>query len=295
MMFSNNSGGGGSGKAGIGISTAVVNTSGHLIVTLTNGTVVDAGYVEGANWRTSDGIPANTLGNDGDLCLDTSGTGNVYAKSAGEWALKTNLKGASGSGTGDMLAATYVTGTKTNASKVDHSLLADEATKLSTARTISLSGEATGSASFDGTANASIALTLANSGTTAGSYKAANITVDAKGRVTAASQGAVGFTLTVVPSFGLASAAFVAPFPMSLTQIGIISKSAAGADLAPSASTTMAVYKNGSSALAQAFTTAATTNASISLTLAAGDVVYLLQSAANGTAQVSMTFIGVRV
>ena len=57
------------------------------------------------------------------------------------------------------------------------------ATKLATARTISTTGDATGSASFDGTANAAIALTLANSGVTAGTY--GKVTVDAKGRVTA--------------------------------------------------------------------------------------------------------------
>ena len=57
------------------------------------------------------------------------------------------------------------------------------ASKLATARTISTTGDATGSASFDGTANAAIALTLANSGVTAGTY--GKVTVDAKGRVTA--------------------------------------------------------------------------------------------------------------
>ena len=46
---------------------------------------------------------------------------------------------------------------------------AGTATKLQTARTISVTGHATGSANFDGSANASIALTLANSGVTAGS------------------------------------------------------------------------------------------------------------------------------
>lgn len=62
---------------------------------------------------------------------------------------------------------------------------AGTATKLKTARTISLSGDATGSASFDGSANKSISVTLASSGVTAGTYN--NVTVDAKGRVTAGS------------------------------------------------------------------------------------------------------------
>ena len=78
---------------------------------------------------------------------------------------------------------------------------ATSASKLATARTISLSGDATGSTTFDGSADKSIAVTLANSGVTAGSYGLSSnatpaygatfnvpyITVDAKGRVTAAS------------------------------------------------------------------------------------------------------------
>ncbi|WP_274853277.1 phage tail protein [Bacillus methanolicus] len=56
------------------------------------------------------------------------------------------------------------------------------ASKLQTARTISLSGDVTGSASFDGSANATISATLANSGVTPGTYP--KVTVDAKGRVT---------------------------------------------------------------------------------------------------------------
>lgn len=63
---------------------------------------------------------------------------------------------------------------------------ADAAAKLSTARTIALKGDATGSASFDGSANKDITVTLANSGVAAGSYSA--VTVDAKGRVTAGAQ-----------------------------------------------------------------------------------------------------------
>lgn len=63
---------------------------------------------------------------------------------------------------------------------------AGKATKLATERKISISGDATGSTDFDGNADKTIALTLANSGVAAGTYSA--VAVDAKGRVTAGSQ-----------------------------------------------------------------------------------------------------------
>lgn len=53
---------------------------------------------------------------------------------------------------------------------------------LATARTISITGAATGSATFDGSADKSINITLANSGATAGTYT--KVTVNAKGLVT---------------------------------------------------------------------------------------------------------------
>ena len=76
---------------------------------------------------------------------------------------------------------------------------AGTATKLATARTISLTGDATGSTTFDGSANKSIDVTLADSGVKAGSYgptaattlafggsvNVPQITVDDKGRSTA--------------------------------------------------------------------------------------------------------------
>ncbi len=61
---------------------------------------------------------------------------------------------------------------------------------LATARTIATSGDVVGTAtSFNGSANITIPMTLANSGVTAGTYS--KMTVDAKGRVTA------GFTQTM--------------------------------------------------------------------------------------------------
>lgn len=65
---------------------------------------------------------------------------------------------------------------------------AASATILQTARTFTWSGDATGSLSFNGSANVSAALTLVNNGVTAGTYgdniNAPRFTVDAKGRVT---------------------------------------------------------------------------------------------------------------
>lgn len=59
---------------------------------------------------------------------------------------------------------------------------AKTATKLQTARTIALSDDITGSATFDGSANTTISATIKNSGVTVGTYS--KVTVNAKGLVT---------------------------------------------------------------------------------------------------------------
>ena len=85
----------------------------------------------------------------------------------------------------------------TNANK------ANKADQLVTARTISLSGDATGSISFDGSSNKTLSVTLANSGVTAGTYSV--VTVDAKGRATSGGQIIeVGGESQTTPSASLA-------------------------------------------------------------------------------------------
>jgi hypothetical protein len=97
-----------------------------------------------------------------------------------------------------------VAGAKTFSATISGSIDGNSgtATKLAAARTFSITGDGTGSASFDGSANAAIALTLTNSGATAGTYGSATqvgqVTVDAKGRVTAASNVAITFPVTSV-------------------------------------------------------------------------------------------------
>ena len=143
---------------------------------------------------------------------------------------------------------------------------------------------------------------LKASGVTASTYAGhLSVTVNAKGLVTSMRTLTIaeqnipcGFSLEVVPSFGLASGKVVLPFAMKITQVDICSTTAAGADLTPSISTNMLVYQNGSSILTQAFSAANTTNAAVTLDLAAGDKIYISQSAINGTAQVTMSFKGVR-
>lgn len=72
------------------------------------------------------------------------------------------------------------------------------ATKLKTGQDINITGDVSGSASFDGSTAASITATLSNSGVTAGTYP--KVTVDAKGRVT---KGA-SLTASDIPNLTLA-------------------------------------------------------------------------------------------
>ncbi len=99
-----------------------------------------------------------------------------------------------------------VAGTKTFSSPITGSISgnAGTASALATARTLGLSGDVTGTASFDGSANATIAATLSSSGVTPGTYGSATavgqFTVDAKGRVTAASAVNITYPVTSVNS-----------------------------------------------------------------------------------------------
>lgn len=80
----------------------------------------------------------------------------------------------------------YLEGTGIVPKIKDGTTVAGKAKQLQTARKISLTGDATGETTFDGTADKGIAVTLAASGVTAGTYSA--VSVNAKGLVTAGAQ-----------------------------------------------------------------------------------------------------------
>lgn len=84
--------------------------------------------------------------------------------------------------------------------KASEAAAADTATILATGRTISVAGDATGTSPvFDGSANVTIPLVLANSGVVAGTFT--KVTVDAKGRVT---EGVANLTTADIPELTLA-------------------------------------------------------------------------------------------
>ena len=110
-----------------------------------------------------------------------SGTFAGNSFETGDWIISTGAKWEKIDNTD---AVTSVNGQigDVKITRVDEAGTAD---KLKTARTIALKGDATGSTTFDGSANKDINVTLANTGVAAGTYN--SVKVDAKGRVVSAS------------------------------------------------------------------------------------------------------------
>jgi hypothetical protein len=153
-------------------ASGVITASGGFVGALTGNVTGDVSGDAGGNAATATALEsARTIGG-----VSFDGTGNI------------NLPGVNQAGNQD---------TSGNAAT---------ATQLATSRTLAISGDATGSASFDGSANATISATLANSGVSAATYGSSSavpvITVDAKGRITSATTTAVGSGLTVAGDTG---------------------------------------------------------------------------------------------
>ena len=148
---------GATGATGIGISTATVNGSGHLIITKTDNTTIDAGSSVGPAGPTG---ATGAQGPKGD-------TGSTGATGATGPAGPTGAQGPQGPA-GPSFSLNNKTGTAnvyglSSTSQPGYDLevnLSNTANKLTTARNIALSGKVTGLASFDGSANVTMLTSL---------------------------------------------------------------------------------------------------------------------------------------
>ena len=109
--------------------------------------------------------------------------------------------------------------------------IANLANALTTSRNIALTTDATGNGNFNGTANLTIAVTLANSGVTANTYGNTTsypiITVDAKGRVTTLTAQTISIPASGVTTFNTRTGA------VTLTAADITGNSSVGLNYTP--------------------------------------------------------------
>lgn len=183
-----------SGAAGQ-VLTSQGASAAPIWATPSTGAVTSVAMSGGTTGLTTSGGPITSSGTitlAGTLAVANGGTGATTAQGALNTLSGTVANGSylRGNGTNVVMSAIQSTDVPTLNQNTTGS-----AGTLTTARTISATGDATWSISFNGGANATAALTLTNSGVTANTYGSASevpvFTVDAKGRITSVTNTAI--------------------------------------------------------------------------------------------------------
>jgi hypothetical protein len=184
------------------VLTRAIDSDNSPVGEVTTGdfTFVQNGTLIGTQWVIS--TFAGTLGTDPLVWAQLSGPGQ-YTAGPGISIVSNTISntGVTSILAGSNIAVNAATGAVT-VSVTGTVPTSTTATKLATVRAISATGDATWSVNFDGSADVTSALTLANTAVAPGAYgsttQVGTFTVDSKGRLTSASNTDIAFPVTSV-------------------------------------------------------------------------------------------------
>jgi len=196
-------------QAGTWSGTAIATTKGGTgLTSVAQDKII---YTSGANTFASSDISSfgRSIIDDADASAarTTLGLGTISTQASDSVNIDGGAIDGAVIGANSAAAGSFTTINASGAITGDVTGNSDTATALATARTITIDGDVDATAtSFDGSQNITLTTTLDNTGVSAASYGSATavpvLTVDAKGRITAASTAAISTALTIAADSG---------------------------------------------------------------------------------------------
>lgn len=266
--------GGLKGDTGISITNTSLDSNNNLIITYSDGSQGKVGPIPTVQGKKGDPGNAGAAATIqiGTVTTGAPGTQASVANVGTADAAILNItipQGTPGAGNGDMTKAAY---------DKDGDGIADEAAKLAVPRMLAFSGDFTGGTTFDGSANISIAATLASSGVTAGSYN--GMTINAKGLITAAT------ALIDTDAYNIPAGATFAQKRVgrnrSYSYLWVDCRKADGITAENPTSLTITIYQNGTLIYTSPAITTASFTATLNLSINAGDLIAVVASNTTG-------------